>query len=216
MAHGEETALVVTKPGETYQLPARLTPTWVASIREGLLAGLDLNKACKRVGISSMTVRRWMALGDLARLDPTVLPEPTQREGEAVVAFHKRRGKFVQGRDLLVRLSGMLMGAEVESEYQALTRMQAAAQKDWRADKAFLQLTKPADYNTVVTYKVDGLEELVTLCKKTGIPIESIIQEAIAAIKGTMTLDELRRGEHDQLEAGDDDVVEAEYSEVEG
>lgn len=212
---GDDVSLVVTKPGQVYEIPKKLSAVLVAKIKDGLLAGLDLNKACRRAGVSSVTVRKWMSLGDLARLEPSVLPEPMQREGEDDLTYHGRRGAFVQGRDLLLTLSEVLLSAEVESEYKALARMQRAAEGDWRADQAFLKLTKPADYNSVVNYRVDGLEELVMLCKQTGIPIELVIQEAIAAIKGTMTLDELTRGEHDErFETDDDNVIEAEYSEA--
>lgn len=215
-SHYNETgALTVTKPGEVYGIPPKLTPQLVAKIKEGLFSGLDLTKACKRAGITSLTVRKWMALGDLARVQPDVLDEPVQREGETDLAFQARRGKFVQGRDLLTTLSDVLSEAEVESEYRALERIQQAGNDDWRASREFLKLTKPSDYSSVVVYKVDGLEELSNLCKRTGIPIESVIQEAIAAIKGTMMLDELKREGYEQLEAVTGEYVEAEYTEVE-
>lgn len=213
--YSEASALTVTKPGEVYAIPPKLTPARVSKIQEGLLGGLDLTKACKRAGVSSLTVRKWMALGDLVKTSPEVLEEPVQRDDEDDLAFQARRGKFIQGRDLLSRLPDILSEAEVESEFAALARIKKAGADDWRADREFLKLTKPSDYSSVVVYKVDGLEELATLCKRTGIPIESVIAEAIAAIKGTMMLDELRREDYDQLEAGSGEYIEAEYREVE-
>ena len=213
--YNESSALTVTKPGEVYVIPPKLTPARVSKIQEGLLGGLDLTKACKRAGVSALTVRKWMTLGDLVKTNLEVLEEPVQRDDEDDLAFQGRRGKFVQGRDLLCRLSDILSEAEVESEFVALARIKKAGSEDWRADREFLKLTKPSDYSSVVVYKVDGLEELSTLCKRTGIPIESVIAEAIAAIKGTMMLDELRRENYDQLESVTGDYVEAEYREAE-
>lgn len=102
----------------------KLTPERQEAILDGIRAGLTIDRACQRAGISHATYYNWKTKG-----------------------LTQSSGIYVDFVDVLTR-------AEIEVEQRMLTQIQLQSAHDWRAAVAFLEKRFPERYGKQIQQQV--------------------------------------------------------------